>query len=245
MRSLHFIRGGLVSCSTSLILNRVVALLSRKPQCHREKKEIEDIGGETNYSCDEELLTQTHSQALSLAAPSSHQEDRTIHFPLPRACCSLQAAGTGQPSLGDGGAPAWEVLTADWLRWAADLLLECPACVYLNHRKTSLCVWAALGAGRHHPWQGGSAARAQKYTHLYIYICIDIHPYAHTEVCLHIHLLREKHSPSALPRLLTDGLGSEDEAVLWHKISPSMGRVRHTPPLCSLQPLPCNGEADW
>lgn len=121
MSSLPFIRGGLVSCSTSLILKGVAALLLRKSQRHWEKKEIQDIGREKNYSCDEEELTQTHSQTLSLAAPSSHQKDRNIHFPLPRAWCSLHA--------GDGGAPAWEPLTADWLRWAADLPLECPVSV--------------------------------------------------------------------------------------------------------------------
>lgn len=76
MSSLYFIRGGLVSCSMSLILQRVVALLSRKPQCHWKKKVIENIGGEINDNCNGEVLTQTHSQRLSLAAPSSHQEDR-------------------------------------------------------------------------------------------------------------------------------------------------------------------------
>lgn len=77
------------------------------------------------------------------------------------------------------------------------------------------------------------------------YRSIDIDPYAHTEMCLHIHLLREKPSLSALPRLLTDALGSGDHAVLWHKNLTQHQQGWLTPPLCSLQPLPCNGKANW
>ena len=69
------------------------------------------------------------------------------------------------------------------------------------------------------------------------YRSIDIDPYAHTEICLHIHLLREKPSLSALPRLLTDALGSGDHAVLWHKKShPASAGLAHASPLLPAAP---------
>lgn len=55
-------------------------------------------------------------------------------------------------------------------------------------------------------------------------------PCAHTESCLHIHLLREKQSLSALPRLLPDGLGSGHEAVPDTKPHPALaGSGTHLP----------------
>lgn len=146
---------------------------------------------------------------------------------MPGGC--LYAAQTMQPLLRDGEAPNSAALAVDfgsgWLQiWPLNNL-PC----FLNH-------WKHGYTSDHHQllWRTAHGRMALQYVHRYTYM--HTHKYIH----LYIYFLRKKCGLSALCRLLTDGLGLG--TVLWHKSSPTSGRVRHIPPLCSIQPLPCRLE---